>query len=126
MERAGVNVLLVGENKQGCWHLVRRLEQRGCRCWFATTLKEVQSLLDQNSFRLVLSTRPVTQANPLMDLFRGSDCSLFYSYPVEDGCLWLQPMRDGQACLHTPALRPSEFMSLLDELMTELSTPVHA
>jgi len=126
MERNGVNVLLVGENEQGCWHLMRRFEQRGCQCWFANGSDEVRSLLAARPFRLVVSTRPVSQANPLMNLLRGSDCSLFYSYPIEDSCLWLQPIRDGQLCLNAPSLRPSEFMGLLDKLVTELRESVCA
>lgn len=116
MERTSLDVLLVSEDKQDCWHLVRQFERRGWRCWFATTTEEVKVLFDARSFRLVLSTRPVTQAHPLMALLRGSDCSLFFSYPIEDSCLWIQPIRDGQESFQTPALRPSEFMSLLDRL----------
>ena len=117
VERTSVNVLIVSENKQCWWHLVRQFEHRGWRCWFATAPEEIQSLLDQQSFRLALSRRPITPTHPVLALLRGSDCSLFYSYPVEDSCLWFQLMRNGRECIPTPMLRPSEFMSCLDELV---------
>jgi hypothetical protein len=123
VERITVNVLLVSENKQGWWYLTGQFERRGWRCWFATDLEEIQSLLDKQSFHLILSTRPITAEHPLMALLRGSDCNLFYSYPIEDSCLWLQPMRKGQECLHTPILHPSEFMTSLDALVMRPSEP---
>ncbi len=126
MERSGVNVLLIGESERGCWQLTRRLEKRGCRWWFASTMEEVRSLVDQRPFRLVLSTRPVTQRSPLMDLLSGSDCNVFYSYPIEDSCLWLRAVRDGETWLAAPALRPGEFASALDEIVAELGSTVPA
>ena len=120
MEQTCVNVLLIRQNDQDCWHLVRQFERRGWHCWFADSLDGVQSLLDERSFHLVLSTRRRVRIQALMALLQGSDCTLFYSYPIEDSCLWLQPMRHGQECIPTPVLRPSEFMSSLDELVMSL------
>jgi len=121
MEQSGVNVLLIGESERGCWQLAKRVEERGCRWWFASTISDVRSLLDERPFHLVLSTRPVTQGSAIMKLLHGSTCSVFYSYPIEDSCLWLQAAHDGQACLKAPVLRPGEFASALDEMVMELS-----
>lgn len=54
-----------------------------------------------------------------MELFLGSDCSVFYSYPVEDSCLWFQALPDGSDC-RMSAFRPSEFVEILDRLITEI------
>jgi hypothetical protein len=121
MEQRGVNVLLIGESVRGFWQLARRLEERGCRWWFASTVSDIRSLLDERPFQLVLSTRPVNQGSAIMELLHGSACSVFYSYPIEDGCLWLQAIHHGQVCLKAPMLRPSEFGSALDEMVTGLS-----
>jgi len=121
VEPSRVNVLLIGESEQACRHLAKRLEKRGCRCWFASRLEDVRLLLDQRPFQLVLSSRPVTQKSGLMELFSRAACSVFYSYPVEDSCLWLQAARHGQACLGLPALRPSEFARALDQTVGEVS-----
>ena len=121
MEESRVNVLLIGESEQACRHLARRLEKRGCRCWFASRLEDVRLLLSQRSFQLILSSRPVTQKSGLMELFSRSACSVFYSYPVEDSCLWLQAARDGQACFGLPALRPGEFARALDQIVGQFS-----
>ena len=113
----GMNTLFISDNQRGCWHLARHLERLGCNCWFASTTEEVRSLLGQRSFRLVLSTRPVTARGPLMQMLRAPNRFVFYSFPVEDSCLWFQAIPD---ILHGPrvsALRPSEFMSILDDLI---------
>jgi hypothetical protein len=126
MEQGDVNVLLIGESERSCWQMARHLEQRGCRWWFASTIKEVQSLLDERGFRLVLSTRPVTQGSRLLELFSGFDSSVFYSYPIEDSCLWFQAAPDGRDCRRMSAFRPSEFMSVLDQIIAGMQRDVKA
>jgi histidine kinase/DNA gyrase B/HSP90-like ATPase len=58
--------LLICERPQGVTHLARRLEQLDCNCSSAHDTGEVSSLLEDHSFRLVLSTRPVTEGSLLM------------------------------------------------------------
>jgi hypothetical protein len=119
VEQSSVNVLLIGESEQECQDLARPLEQRGWACWFASRMEDVRSLLDQRPFHLVLSTRPVTQGSALMELLGKAACSVFYSYPVDGSCLWLQASRQGRACLETPAIRPGEFLRTLDRIVAE-------
>ncbi len=126
MESVGVNVLLIAGSERGCWQLARGLEERGCRWWFASTINDIRSLLNERSFHLVLSTRPLTQGSAIMELLNGSACSVFYSYPIEDSCLWLQAAYDGRACAQPPVLRPSEFASALDQMVKELSEMIPA
>jgi hypothetical protein len=56
----------------------------------------------------------------LMNLLEGSGATMFYSFAVEYGCWWLPALRRGQKCFGSPALRPSEFMCLLNEMIREL------
>ncbi len=120
MIQARVNVLLLGESERGSSYLLRRLQERGCHCSFATSAEEALALFDRHAFHLILSTSPLHQANPSIALLGESNCSAFYCYPVEDDCWWLPLVRRGQECEAVPALRPSEFFSLLDQLVREI------
>jgi hypothetical protein len=111
-----MNVLFIGENERSCWHLARHLEKLGCSCWFASTPGEIRTLLDRYAFPLVLSTRPVTEGSPLMELLSGPGRTVFYSFPVEDGCLWFQAIPEVPHVPHVSAFRPGAFMSILDNL----------
>ena len=126
MERKRVNVLLISESEQACRHLAASLEQKGCECWFASKIEDVRLLLDQRPFHLVLSTRPMSQGSPLRELLSRAGCMVFYSYPVEDSCLWLPASPRGRASLEAPALRPSEFVRALDRIVTEVDRKLPA
>jgi len=117
MDRGRLNVLLIGEGQRSWWHLARQLELKGCHCWFASTLEEVGALLDQHPFHLVLSARPVTEQSSLMPLLRGPERSVFYAVPIEDSCLWFQAVPEDVDGRRRSAFRPSEFMSVLDDLI---------
>jgi hypothetical protein len=112
-----VNVLFVCDTQRYCWHLARHLEQLGCTCWFASTAEELRILIDQHSFRLVVSTRPVTTQGSLMGLLRAPERFVFYSFRVEDGCLWVQALPEIPDGPQLSMLRPSEFMSRLDDIV---------
>jgi hypothetical protein len=118
MEQGAANVLLIGENEQSWCHLAQRLGHLGCRPWFASTTEEVRALIDQHSFRLILSTRPVTNRSPLIQMVE-PECSVFYSVPVEDGCLCFQAAPESLSGSRLSALRPREFMSVLSSLIAE-------
>jgi DNA-binding NtrC family response regulator len=115
-------VLLIGENSQGSSYLTKRLEGRGCDCRFATSYSEACALLQAEHFDLVLSPMRLRNASvfPLMDLLAGSSMSVFYSHAVEEGCWWLPALRRGQRCFGSSALRPSEFVIVLDEVIEEI------
>lgn len=111
-----MNVLFIGESERSCWHLARHVEELGCHCWFASTLAEIRTLLARYAFPMVLSTRPVTEGSPLMELLSGPVRTVFYSFPVEDGCLWFQAIPEVPYVRHVCAFRPGEFTSILDNL----------
>ena len=112
-----MNALFIVESQRAWGHLARRLEQRGCNCWFASRNEELRVLLSQRPFRLVLSARPVTESGPLLDLLRAPERFVFYSFPVEDSCLWFQAIPKSSSVSRVSALRPSEFISILDGLL---------
>ena len=112
-----MNVLFICNNRQACWYLARHLEQLGCNCWFASSNEELRVLLGQRPFRLVVSTRPVTERSSLMRLLQAPERFVFYSFPVEDGCLWFQAIPEGSTGPRVSALRPSEFLGILDSLV---------
>ena len=117
-----LKALIVGETTQGSSYLVKRLGERGCKCEFATSYEEANWLLRTENFCLVLSPTTLRARNllPLMDLLEGSNASLFYAHLVELGCWWLPALRCGHKCFGSNALRPSEFVSVLDETIEEV------
>jgi hypothetical protein len=125
MERGRLNVLLIGESERGWGQLSRHLEHLGCHCWFASTMKEIGALLESVAFRLVLSSRPVTEGSALMGLLSRPDRGVFYSYPVESSCLWFEAAPHGRSRLRSSALRPSEFTSALNNLVFELQKSIN-
>lgn len=116
------NVLLIGMSSRGPSHLTKHLRKQGCQCEFASSCWEARSLLQSHHFDMVLSPMRLrdTSLFPLVELLEGSDVSLFYSCPVEVGSWWLPALRRGEKCFGSPALRPSEFVSALDEAIDEV------
>jgi hypothetical protein len=115
-----MNALIIGDSQRAWWHLARRLERRGCNSWFGSTNEELLVLLSQRPFQLVLSTRPVTEGGTLMNLLRAPERFVFYSFPVEDSCLWFQAIPENSNGSRVSALRPTEFMSILDGLLISM------
>jgi hypothetical protein len=111
---------LLGEGAQGLSYLFRRLEQLGCDCVFATSPEGAVTLIGRQHFHLILSTRPLHEIDPLLPLLSESDCTVFCSYPVQDGCWWLPFVRHGQKCLGAPSFRPSEFTGFLGQLIKDI------
>ena len=120
--KAQSRVLLIGESSQGSSHLFKRLEGHGCKCEFATSYQEAVSLLKTEEFVLVLSPMRIHDSSvfPLIGQLEGSRTSLFYFQPVEDGCWWLPALRFGRKCFGSNALRPSEFIALLELAIDEM------
>ena len=122
MKASELRALLIGENSQGSSHLVKLLEGRGCECSFATCYQEACSLLGTQPFDLVLSPMRLRGSSvfPLVSFLDGSAVTLFYFQLVEDGCWWLPALRSGEKCFGSHALRPSEFVVSLNEVIAEI------
>lgn len=121
MGHGALNVVLIGENAQAWWHLGRHLEQMGCTAWFASTSEEARAVVERHLVRVILSARPVTERSPVIRLVR-PDRSVFYSVPVESGCLWFEAVPEVSSVRPMRALRPAEFMRLLDNLIRDAAT----
>ena len=115
-----LEVLLICEGPQGITYLANKLEQLHCSCSFARNVAEIEALLENHPFRLVLSTRPVTEGGVLMRLLCRTSCIVFYSFPIEDGCLWFQALPESSGQHLMSVLRPNEFMSVLTDLIGRL------
>jgi hypothetical protein len=104
--------------------LAKRVEERGCSCEFADTYHQACILLGCRNFDLLLSPVKMGESSmlPLMKMLRGSRSTAFYYQVVEDSCWWLPAISRGQVCFGQNALRPSEFIPILDKAIDELRT----
>lgn len=48
----------------------------------------------------------------------GSRTSIFYTFPVENGCWWLPALLSGQDCHGCPAFRRNEFPQELERILS--------
>jgi hypothetical protein len=115
-----LDVLLICECRGGIGHLAQKLEQLDCSCSFARNTVEARELLENHSFPLVLSTRPITEHGDFMRLLCRTSCVIFYSFPIEDGYLWFQALPEPSGRQRTSVLRPNEFISVLTDLIARL------
>ena len=115
-----LNVLLICERRRGIANLAQTLEQLNCSCSFARNAGEIEALLENHSFSFVLSTRPITERSDFMRLLCRTSCIVFYSFPTENGYLWFQALPEPSGLQPTSVLRPSEFMSVLTDLIGRL------
>jgi hypothetical protein len=115
-----VKVLLVGENATGPCSLLRRLEDRGCHCLFASSGQQAIRMYDEQAPELVLCTDGAEDILALIAFLVGASATVFRCHPVETGCWWLPVLVRGRERLLAPALRPSEFAQLLDQMIEEM------
>lgn len=117
-----VAILFVVKSAKGCSFLLQQLEKRGCACSIAASCPEAGRLCEGRNFDLVLCIGQMEGINALTASFYGSSTTLFRCYPVEDSCWWMPAVWRGKECMTTPALRPSEFALILDELVDEIQS----
>ncbi len=127
MESARVRVLLVDETMSDVSHLVTYLRNLGCLCSISRSLGVACTLVSGEHFDIVLSNFVPHGADchELCTLQKGRPVSLFYFYAVEGGCWWIPRICQGQECQGAAALRPSEFASVLEELIANIATSAH-
>lgn len=124
MDNRTVRVLLVGRSEKTFAHISRYLEQSGCECKFVSSYGDGLKVLEENSFDLVLcSGQPGIKT--LVSSVVGSPASVFCAHAVEDGCWWLPVVRQGEECLGSSALRPSEFRILLEQMLKTMTSPMN-
>ncbi len=113
------SVLLVGRN--GSWgaSVLKSLEKFGAELFFMAPQTVTAEIAKKNEFHLILldSTVPAELRRQLVSELVGSCASIFYTFPVENGCWWLPTLRRGQNCHGTPAFRRNEFRYELERIL---------
>ncbi len=115
-------VLLIAASPMGVSFLTERLKGWACEIYFASSCKEAVTSVSNHRFDLVLSEFGLRgdSSSVLAASLVESRATLVYSYPVETSCWWLPAVKNGQLCWGSLAMRPSEFMGFLDDLLKEI------
>jgi CheY-like chemotaxis protein len=115
-------VLLAGGSARPRCELAERLARWGAQCNFANTWEEVCRLLDERNFDLVVceANLPGGSALQAIPMLADSPTTLFYSFPVEDSCLWIQVVKRGHACGRPFVWRPNEFLRVLRQTVKDV------
>ncbi|HXP79916.1 MAG TPA: hypothetical protein VN976_08420 [Verrucomicrobiae bacterium] len=115
------NVLLVGRN--GSWGtlVLRSLEKFRTELSFAAPQTVTPEYVRRGAYDVILldSTVSPEQRRQLASELIGSEVSVFYTFPVENGCWWLPTLRRGQDCHGTPAFRRNEFPFELERILRD-------
>lgn len=92
----------------------QRLANWDVNCQFANSYSETCEVFKQHAFRLVIGgTNPKDySASPIPPL-EGFPTTLFCSYPIEDSCLWIRVLDNGNVSRDAPARRASDFEQLV-------------
>lgn len=119
MSPSAIRVLLLGEHATAS-QLLQHLSQHDCVCSFAASPDEGITLFREQDFHLILSAGPIRDALRAASSLGRASCSVFCAYAVEESYWWLPLMKNGQSCVGTPALRPREFVDVLDQILEEI------
>jgi len=113
------NVLLVGRNGSWGTPVLRSLEKFRSELSFAAPQTVTPEFVRKGAYNLILldSTVPPEQRRQLASELIGSEASIFYTFPVENGCWWLPTLRRGQDCHGAPAFRRNEFPFELERIL---------
>ena len=116
-------VLLVGRNGSWGTAVLKSLEKLGSELSFATPQDVTPEFLRSGSHNLILldSTVASEQRKQLTSELNGSGASIFYTFPVENGCWWVPALLRGQDCHGTPAFRRNEFPLELERIFQDQS-----
>jgi len=113
--------LLVGRN--GSWGtlVLRSLEKFRTELSFAAPQTVTPEYVRRGAYDVILldSTVSPEQRRQLASELIGSEVSVFYTFPVENGCWWLPTLRRGQDCHGTPAFRRNEFPFELERILRD-------
>jgi hypothetical protein len=112
-------VLLVGRN--GSWGsaVIKSLKKCGCEFSFEAPQNVTAEFTRKVTYDLILldSTVSQEQRRELASELLGSQTSIFYTFPVENGCWWLPTLRRGHDCHGSPAFRRNEFPIELERIL---------
>jgi len=114
-------VLLVG--RSGSWgkSVLKSLAKFGSELFFVAPQAVTSEYVRRRDYNLILLDSTVTpdQRRQLESELVGSGASIFYTFPVENGCWWLPTLRRGQYCHGAPAFRRNEFPMELERVLQD-------
>jgi hypothetical protein len=112
-------ILLVGRNGSWGTSVIKSLEKFGSELFFMPPQGVTPEYVRKQLFHPVLldSTVSAEQRRQLASDLIGSGVSIFYTFPVENGCWWMPTLRRGQYCHGTPAFRRNEFPYELERIL---------
>lgn len=118
MANEGMDVLLVGNRLPGAFALLDRLQQRGFRCHFASTMRTATDVLSSGPVDVVLSNAylPDGTGFRLANCLSGLPVSAYVCLPIENSCFWLPAIHYGQDCWGSPAIRSTDLARELEGL----------
>lgn len=122
---AGIKILFVGDNRGDFSSLQSFFERRGGHCSFVRSAREGLVLFGPNRFDVILDMTPHSNHSALTTL-GCPNCSVFRRCQVEIGSLWLPVITRGEECFGSAALRPKEFIALLEKTVAEPAYKVKA
>jgi hypothetical protein len=70
---------------------------------------------------LLDSTVSAEQRRDLASALAGSNASVYYTFPVENGCWWLPALQNGKDCHGAPAFRRREFQAEIERILGDHS-----
>jgi hypothetical protein len=113
------SVLLVGRNGSWGTTVLKSLTKFSSKTSFVAQDAVTSKTVTQGGFDLVLldSTVSPEQRRQITSELVGSGTSVFYTFPVENGCWWLPVLRRGQDCHGAPAFRRKEFPAELERML---------
>ncbi|MGC2765620.1 MAG: response regulator [Candidatus Acidiferrum sp.] len=124
MTLSGRVVLLIGQNLHNAHDLTHKLHRWGFRCHFVSNMRAAIELLSSRPVDLVLSNTHLSDGTGfgLLVALDGLPVTAFLCLPVENSCFWLPAVDGGKDCLGLPALLPTQFANVLDEMARCLAT----
>jgi hypothetical protein len=118
---ASPSVLLVG--RSGSWgtSVLKSLSNLRSDLVYAVPNSVTSKYVKANAFDLILldSTVSPEQRRQIVSDLLGTAASVFYTFPVENGCWWLPTLRRGQDCHGAPAFRHNEFAMELERILRD-------
>jgi hypothetical protein len=109
MPRTRPRVLLIGPQSSWGVSVTSTLAELGCEVEFLTIAVSTSHANRLADFDLILAAIGSKNRLHKVPALTGSATSVFYVFPVEDGCWWLPALRNGVDCYGAGALRPTEF-----------------
>lgn len=112
-------VLLIG--RQGAWSdmLLKSLQRFDSELSFVLPDSVTPDFVREGAFTVLLldSTVLPDQRRNLVSALTRSRASVYYTFPVENGCWWLPALQFGKDCHGAPAFRRREFQAEIEGLL---------